>query len=426
MNNAIYNSLVSQRQEISTLTSKYLVTRGLESKLRSALSSDLIKVITGPRRAGKSLLALQCLKGSHFGYVNFEDNTLPVELDTDELLKNIDDVFQFPKIIFFDEIQLLPRWEQFLNKLHRRGYNIIVTGSNSHLLSGEFSSSLTGRHLALELLPLSFSEFLSKPQYLRSSPTDNAELLTLDLFQRYWSRGGFPEVSLGKEDPKEYLSLLFNSIVFRDIVQRFKLRNPQSVVTFLSLMIEEPSTRFSANNIRKILPEPRLSVTTIIKYLNMAKNAYLLFELQPFFAAPRKRVKADRKLYIIDHALASARDFGVSEKLGATLENIIFMELVRRGHTPNEELFYFQTPKGYEVDFLVRDNKSATNLLQVSYDISSMKTLERELRALTEAAHITAAKELTIITYNQQKRMKYDGFDIDIVPAYQWLISQRR
>lgn len=424
MNNVIYNALLHQRQEIHNLTSKYSITRHLESNLRTALQSNLIKVITGPRRAGKSLLALRCLKDTHFGYVNFEDNTLPINVDTDQLIESIDSIYEKPKIIFFDEIQILPRWEQFLNKLHRRGYNIVVTGSNSHLLSGEFSSSLTGRHIALELLPLSFSEFITEPQYMRSAPTNNGAILKQKLFEQYWQRGGFPEVSLGKEDPQEYLSLLLNSIIFKDIVQRFKLRNPQAIVSFLSLMMEEPTARFSANNIQKALPAPSLSVTSILKYIDMAINAYLLFELQPFFAKPRKRIKADRKLYVIDHALAAVRNVGISDKLGATLENIIFIELVRRGYVPNEKLFYLQTPKGREVDFLVKQDRGTIHLIQVSYDLSSLKTLDRELSALTEAAQLTGAKQLTIITRNEQRKINHDGFDIDVIPAYRWLTER--
>ena len=291
------------------------------------------------------------------------------------------------------------------------------------MLSGELASSLTGRYRAFELLPLSFREFLKHPHYKSHSPSADETQFTFELFQEYWQRGGFPEVALGKEDPSNYLSALVDSTILRDIVQRFKLRNPHAVASLLGLMMEEPSARFSANNLHKSLSEPKLSVTSILKYLSMAKDAYLFFELQPFFAKPRMRLKADRKLYLVDHALARIRTIGISEKRGAILENLIFIELVRRGSIPNDKLFYFQTPRGAEVDFLVRHSRHEVELIQVSYEIGAMKTLEREVNALTEAARMTGARKLSVITYNEKRKITHDTFEIEVIPAWEWLLK---
>lgn len=422
MTKVIYNAILSQKQEIAFLQSQYLLTRTLESRLKESLRSSLIKVVTGPRRSGKSILTMHCLGDTHFGYVNFEDNTLPRELDTEEIMGHVQEIYKDPKILFFDEIQVLPRWEQFLNKLHRRGYNLIVSGSNAHLLSGEFASSLTGRHMAFELFPLSFEEFLHTDKVDAQKPEKSYQDIRV-AFQKYWERGGFPEVSLEREDPSAYLSLLFHSVVFKDIIQRFRLRNSQAVVAYLYLLIQEFGSRFSASSLHESLPEPRLSITSMLKYLDMAKHAYLFFELEPFFASPRKRMKANRKLYVIDHALASAQNRSISEKLGAILENIVFLELVRRGYTPNENLFYLQTPKGYEVDFLLRDQTGNCRLIQVCYELSSQKTKERELRALGDAAQMTGATDLYIITRSTQEKIDYKGLLIQVLPADLWLLE---
>ena len=388
------NTVRQQKKERDLLVGRYSMVRAAEQTLSEHLSSSLIKVIVGPRRVGKSTLAMQCLKGLNFGYLNFEDNTLPHDLDTDALMSVIDTVYDTPHILLFDEIQVLPRWEQFLNTLHRRGRNIVITGSNSRLLSGELASSLTGRHIPIELLPLSLKEFSNHPHYIRSTPTDNLHVLDSKIFDKYWMTGGFPEVSIGNEEQQGYLTTLLDSIILKDIVQRYQLRKPQAVAMLLNLLIEEPCARFSANNVSKALPKPGISVTTILKYLTMAKEAYLLFELQPFHAKPRERMKADRKLYVIDHALSRVRNSGFSEKRGAVLENLIFIELVRRGFIPNEKLFYLETTLGKEVDFLIKHSRSEIELIQVCYEMASIKTLSRELDAITEAARITGSKKL--------------------------------
>lgn len=362
---------------------------------------------------------MQALAGQNFGYFNFEDDSIPEEINTEELIASIDRVYNSPKVILLDEIQLLPRWEQFLNKLHRRGRNLVVTGSNSRLLSGELASSLTGRHVLHELLPMSFLEFTGIAG--RALPDISKAELLADKFQRYWERGGFPSVASGQENGREYLNALTDSILLRDIVHRYKLRNPRLVHGIIGVMIQELASRFSATNFSQGIDPPRPSPTTILNYLRYARDAYLLFELEPYLAKPRKRIKADRKLYVIDHALAAARNIGVSKKWGAILENIIFLELVRRGHAPNHQLFYYQADRQGEIDFLVTPNGGDPELIQSCLELSSGKTRERELNGLTLGAKQTGIKKLTIITRDEQASLQHNGFRISIVPIYKWL-----
>ena len=143
------------------------VERTQEIRAQKWMSSDLIKVILGPRRAGKSVFALMLLKDQSFAYFNFDDESLPGEekIDLDELLSELKQVYGDTKYIFFDEIQNLPNWELFVNRLHRSGYNLVLTGSNASLLSKELATHLTGRHIPIEILPFSFQEFLKAKSY---------------------------------------------------------------------------------------------------------------------------------------------------------------------------------------------------------------------------------------------------------------------
>ena len=163
----IKNTIIKQKGDRDRLMSLPYVERTQEIRAQKWMSSDLIKVILGPRRAGKSVFALMLLKDQSFAYFNFDDESLPGEekIDLDELLSELKQVYGDTKYIFFDEIQNLPNWELFVNRLHRSGYNLVLTGSNASLLSKELATHLTGRHIPIEILPFSFQEFLKAKSY---------------------------------------------------------------------------------------------------------------------------------------------------------------------------------------------------------------------------------------------------------------------
>ena len=173
-----------QKQDRDRLLSLPYVERTKEKDAQKLMSSDLIKVILGPRRAGKSVFALMLLKAHNFAYFNFDDESLPGEekIDLDELLSELKQVYGDTKYILFDEIQNLPNWELFVNRLHRSGYNLVLTGSNASLLSKELATHLTGRHIPIEILPFDFREILKARQHEVSVdklllPDEKAKLL---------------------------------------------------------------------------------------------------------------------------------------------------------------------------------------------------------------------------------------------------------
>ena len=405
----------AHRRERDLALKQTFVARQLEGPLSKALSSTLVKVITGPRRAGKSTLAFQVLAGKCFAYLNFEDDTLRGdERTSDELAQALDVVYGKTDFLFFDEIQNYPHWESFINKLQRRGRNLVISGSNSRLLSRELGSALTGRHLSFELLPFSYQEFLSA---LGKKEADDPEL-----FQRYLVWGGFPEVVLGRAEPSGYLRTLFDSVVLRDIVTRHRIRASTAIHDLLNLLMNNAASRFSARSLERSLGS--LSTATIQKFIAYCREAYLVQDLQPYFFKPRMRVKADRKIYAFDNGFISAKSQPVTPNDSRLLENLVFVELVRRGFQPNIDLFYYQTRSGTEVDFLLRRGSKNLELLQVTQSLSSLKTREREIRALHQGAEELTLNKLTVVTLDTEEMIREAGIKIQVVPCRKWLTAE--
>lgn len=402
-----------QERDLALLRAQAMVPRQLGLTIsKEALRSSLVKVIAGPRRSGKSTLGFQLLQDKSFAYLNFEDDSFyKHDINSDELVEVLEVVYGKTEFFFFDEIQNFPHWESFINKLHRRGRNIVITGSNSRLLSRELGSALTGRHLLFELLPFSFPEVLAGKQ---NETSNDAEL-----FERYLVWGGFPEVVLAGVDPASYLKTLFDSVVLRDIVTRHRIRSSTALHDLLSLLINNAAARFSARSLERSLGS--LSTATIQKFISYSREAYVIQDLQPYSFKTKLRVKADRKIYAFDNGFISANSQPASSNISRLLENLVFVELTRRGFRANIDLFYYQTSSGTETDFLLRQGSKNLELVQVSQDLSALKTRERELRALCQAAQELNVKHLTIVTMKTEDVIQEPGMEIRVVPCRKWL-----
>ena len=204
--------MIQKRELEKTLEANY-VPRDIPL---AALDKNIIKVITGPRRAGKSFFTLHELsKQGNFGYVNFDDEALVEVEDYNEIIDTLQSVYQQTDLLFLDEIQNLPKWELFVNRLQRQGYRLVVTGSNSRLLSRELATHLTGRYLPTLVFPFSFREYLR--YYYPGDVTSNEIRTKLSDFLQY---GGFPEPLVKDLDLKQYLNTLHDSVLFKDIIKR--------------------------------------------------------------------------------------------------------------------------------------------------------------------------------------------------------------
>jgi len=364
----------------------------------------------GPRRAGKSRIIQKVLEDTPTAYINFEDEQL-TNASTEEIIDAMNEVYPNAKFWYLDEIQDYTDWETFLNKLHRRNYNIVVTGSNANLLSSELATALTGRHLAIELLPFSYREYL---RATNQNPEWNS-------FARYLEIGGFPEVVMGSGiDNKTYLSSLYDSILLKDLVRRKNIRNPNYLLNTLSLIINNIASRTSSRAISKALNNTP-SAATVEKYISAAAEAYLIETLSSFSHKTKERIQSERKPYAIDSGIVCAKAEQVTPLTSKLLENVIFLTLRRQGHIPSHNLFYYRSYEGYEVDFLVRSGHKTTELIQVCLDVSSMETREREIRSLEQAHKEYPEASLTIITATEIGTIQSrTGKEVQLVPAFEF------
>jgi len=416
------NAIIQQKLEKERFLSKDYIPREKLSVFKSALFSDLIKVITGPRRAGKSVFAFLLLKGEDFAYVNFDDEALLRPDNYDAVLAALLEVYPKSKYFLFDEIQNLDKWEVFVSKLHRRGYNLVLTGSNAHLLSSELATSLTGRYAAVEILPFSFAEFLLarnyQPTQIEASPEAKAKILVF--FEEYLRQGGYPEVVAKNLEVKPYLQTLFDALLLKDVVKRFRVRYTQQIYDLAQYSMAHFAAEFSYTKLRNALG--LRSTATVEKYCRYLEESYLLYALNRFSHKFKEQLKAPKKAYFVDNGFLTAKAFQVSPNSGRLMENVVFIELIRRGHVPNDGIFYYKTRNNKEVDFILRNGTKVEGLIQVCMDINSEGARKREQGALLEASEELGCSRLIILTWDTQAQESVKGKEIEIVPLWKWLL----
>ena len=417
--NSYKQALLDQQKEKNEILLKSLTTR--REEVYFDLDSQLAQIVIGVRRSGKSTICHKILKQNNinYAYVNFDDERL-YNLKTEDLnfvLEALYMVYGDFKYLFCDEIQNIPSWFLFVNRLLRQKIRLIITGSNAKLLSSELSTHLTGRYNQIELFPFSFSEILE----YKNIPTDDDSTLGIarrkSAFEEYMSQGGFPELFEVK-NRKAYIRNLFNSIIERDIKQRFSIRYSEALRKMADYLTDTPCSEINYKNLAKQFSFG--SAHTAENYVSYLRQAYLLIGLQKFSFKSRERIR-NEKNYVIDTALISTAKEGFSEQnLGWRLENIVCIELFRRRNQTLNDVYYHKN--GYEVDFvLVSDNK-AVELIQVSVDISAKKTFNREVNALLRAAGELHCNNLTLVTLNETRIYKIDQQTINIVSILKFLL----
>lgn len=418
----IRNILYQQLEERNLLLKKAYIVRMNDSVKAAHLSTTLIKLISGPRRAGKSVMALQLLENQNFAYLNFDDDLLLKNFNEDTIIQVLNEVFPEYNYLLLDEIQNLPDWELWVSKLYRRGVNLVITGSNSKLLSHEMATSLTGRYIQMTVLPFSFSESIRFSKQLNSldsnvTPTEKGKML--GLLQTYLFNGGFPEIVLNPGILRNYLSTLFDSILLKDILKRFMIRQTNQFYDLSNYLLSNYTNLFTYNQIKETLDFN--SVATVQKFIGYLQEPYLFQHLTRYNTKIKNHQKAAQKMYIIDTGFVQARSFELSPNYGRLLENLVFVELVRRNYKPELDLFYYRTRNDREIDFLLRKGHKIEQLIQVCYDISSPKTLKREIDALIEAANEIKCENLQLITWDKEEQIVVNQLTVHLTPAYKWL-----
>jgi hypothetical protein len=407
-----------QKREIDVILKEIYIERA-EPKID--LTNSLIKVIIGPRRAGKSRFSIYNLnKGNKFGYVNFDDEGLTKIEDYDDLISAVNSVYDNPKILFFDEIQNLPRWELFVNRLQRQGYFLVLTGSNSHLLSKELSTHLTGRHLQIIVFPFSFREYLN---------FENKNLTTSEIkgkLSDYLISGGYPEPLIKKINYKEYLGTLLNSILFKDIVKRYKVRFSQAISDLSEQLLSNIANEYSYNSLSKI--SKIKSTYTVEKYLKYLEESFIFFSVKRFSYKVKEQISSIKKIYCIDNGFIHAKAFNSSPNFGKLYENLVAIELKKQELNGKINFYYWKNQQQEEVDFVVKKGIKIEQLIQVCYDLDNIETKNRETRTLLKAGNELKCKNLLVINLDKEGEEEIEWFNmkakIKFIPLWKWLLEK--
>jgi predicted AAA+ superfamily ATPase len=413
--------VANQKEDLEELLSQRVVERSPMSRME--LDAPFAQVAIGVRRSGKSVVCRSALarRGEPFGYVNFDDEKLDgvQASDLDDVLKAVLVVYGPVKRLFLDEIQDVPAWPLFVNRLLRKGFHVLISGSNARLLSSDLATHLTGRHVATEIFPFSFAEYR---KFLgRAAPrTTTSRAEARRDYDRYLRFGGLPE-TFGLQDPRGYLRSLFDSILFRDIFRRHNLRNPKMFSDVAKLVMESYGREISPSRIAS-----RLGIRsshTVDNYIRYMESAYLIQSIGRFSRKTAERLRIG-KVYSIDLGFASYFT-GVSEwdeSHGRRLENAVFLALRAAREDDDREITYYRD-QSHEVDFVVVRLGRAVRLVQVAYSLDKPATRKRELSALFAIGEKLGCDDLVLVTDHEDGTETDGRRTVKIVNIVDWLLA---
>ncbi|MCM1483719.1 MAG: ATP-binding protein [Muribaculaceae bacterium] len=412
--------LRDQREELALLRSQWFCERKEESMIK--LESKKAQVVIGVRRSGKSTLCFNALTKAHvkFAYVNFDDERL-IHLSADdlnEILKCLYQIYGDFTHLFLDEAQNINGWHLFVNRLLRQGMKVIITGSNAKLLSSELSTYLTGRYNEIELLPFSFREFCEVEGVTTTELTTKTDALLRRAFDKYMDTGGFPEIISGEENAEIYIDTLVSNILNRDIVQRFKVRYKDTFKSLAHHLMNNAPCEVIYTALQKTFNLK--NDKTVENYVGYLYQAYLMRQLRKYSTKSSDRIR-NAKCYPIDVSLMNARKNAFAkDNFGWRLETLVYLALCRK-YGIGYDIYYHKTDS-YEVDFVVCHRATVTELVQVSYDVSSEKTFNRECSALIKAGKSLNCDKLTLVTAFEERVLETQGQVINVCAAYKWLL----
>ncbi len=415
----LYYVLFEQQKELQE--EKELVGRELAKEALSLFRLKLPIVITGVRRAGKSTL-LKIIK-KELGleekdcfYINFNDERL-VDFSVEDFQNILDFLnehgYKDDCYMFIDEIQEADKWEKWIDRIKEK-HPILITGSNSKLLSKEISTVLTGRSINIGIYPFSFKEFLAS----RKIRADNFKL---DLkaqsklrkeFLEFLDYGGIPKVVIDKD--KRLLQEVYENIIYRDIIKRFNKNLEKPIKEVSVYLLSNISNELSIRSLSKMVGIKNLS--TVKSVLDTFEKAFLFFFVNKFDFSVKKQIQNPRKVYCVDNGFVTNVGFRFSENRGKILENLVFIELKRR----NKEIYYF-SERG-ECDFIVRKGIKIKEAIQVCWNLEEGNK-DREIGGLTEAMDEFKLKDGLILTNSQENEFKIKEKRIKVMPIWKWLLA---
>ncbi|MCX5751843.1 MAG: ATP-binding protein [Candidatus Saganbacteria bacterium] len=405
----------------------------------SLLEGNEILSIVGARRTGKTYLCYQIIEelkktcpADNVIYINFEDERLsPLRGDELTLLWEVYLEIFAPDLdkkvyIFADEIHNADNWSKWARRITEQNKNIklIVTGSSSKLLSREIATELRGRTLGFTVYPFSFQEYL-KAQNVYPAPNElkrlfygNKRILLKKQFNAYLKNGGFP-ATLRSSNSTELLKEYYRVMFYRDLIERYKIKNIKLFEDYLTLVIDQTASLFSISSTAKKLEDfgHSFSKNTLSNFSRYAQEIFLIFEVKKYAYKIKEQLRSPKKIYAIDHGLIKAVRFSFAQDTGRFLENIAFIALERKGYA----VYYHK--EGKECDFIVSDNHKIIRAFQVTKSLSDAKTKKREIDGLIEAMEKYNLKEGTILTEDEKDSFKFGNKTINVLPLWHWLLT---
>lgn len=405
------------------------------------LKVNKIVAIAGFRRVGKTYLVFDLLKKilkektrKQAVYINFEDERIPLKTEfLTKLLPTIKETYGgLPEFLFLDEVQNIPDWSKWLRRIYdKEDMKIFITGSSSKMSSREIPTELRGRCLEVKVYPLSFKEFLLfkgiELDYKNIAYSENQKAKAVYALEEYLFWGGMPEIALSDESKKkEILQQYFSSVLRRDIVERFKVKNEEALRAMLNLLLN--STIFSISRLYLNLKGANISIgkATLSNYFSYLENSYFLESAPIFSYKIKNQLQYPRKVYFIDNGFINALSLKFSKNYGRLFENLVFIQLKRK--LPELEIFYWKDERQKEVDFIIKENLKIKTLIQVCYDLSDFNTKEREIKAIVKASRELKCDDLLIITNDyegEEKILDRNGRKkkIKFIPLLKFLLA---
>lgn len=416
----LLKQIILEQQEILHAPNKRYVQRYIADEW---LQTSEILIISGIRRCGKSVLMQQMrdrLVEKDF-FFNFDDERLTnFKLDDFQKLQEcFVELFGEQHTYYFDEIQNIEGWERFVRRLYNAGNKIIITGSNARMLSRELGTHLTGRYIQVEIYPFSFQEYLAMneiPVNAKTLYTTTGRATMVKSFVKYMECGGFPKFL--QDGSVSYLTSLYESIIYRDILTRNGLTNEKEMLEMMFYLASNATKRITYSSLGKVVGIQHPD--TIKNYLEYIQQTYLISQLFRYDPSVKKQMMSPKKIYFVDNAIIKRIGFNATENNGVFLENLVFIELKRRGW----DVYYYADKK--ECDFVVRKGLHISDAYQVTLKMDSPQTREREIAGVREAMQAYSLSKGYILTFEGKETINFDdGTIVEVVPVWEWILQYK-
>lgn len=416
----LLKQIILEQQEILHAQNKRYVQRYIADEW---LQTSEILIISGIRRCGKSVLMQQIrdrLVEKDF-FFNFDDERLAnFKLDDFQKLQEcFVELFGEQHTYYFDEIQNIEGWERFVRRLYNAGNKIVITGSNARMLSRELGTHLTGRYIQVEIYPFSFQEYLAMneiPVNAKTLYTTTGRATMVKSFVKYMECGGFPKFL--QDGSVSYLTSLYESIIYRDILTRNGLTNEKEMLELMFYLASNATKRVTYSSLGKVVGIQHPD--TIKNYLEYIQQTYLISQLFRYDHSVKKQMMSPKKIYFVDNAIIKRIGFNATENNGVFLENLVFIELKRRGW----DVYYYADKK--ECDFIVRKGLHISDAYQVTLKMDSPQTREREIAGVREAMQAYSLSKGYILTFEGKETINFDdGTIVEVVPVWEWILQYK-